>query len=581
MAQPSLRIRPFRALESKFAINWRTHLIFVIPTFYSGIFNDLGRLGGDPTLWVLVTLLGYLLTVASIELMLQLVDRLGERRSAALVLGVLVIAGVTRGTGILVVGNWLEIVPQSDLAYRLAGAPIYVVSIYLIFNTVVTAFLEQRETERLLRNEKRTLAQSRLLFSEEIQRLRLELRSKVQQAIAPSLWEISKLLQDAKIKGDTSNLVSAIRSANENVVRPLSRSLRANPEPPTITTFTALARVGRLTLPKRITLGSSFSVFLLVAFSLALGYSTQAINVGLVQALFNLATAGGYYALVSYLLKYLTARIDHSTWLGLLISAPLGFAVGYSGAWFMDLEWVSFEPRFPLQAALFFGLSFPSVYLLAAIQVQRQITVSMLEQTVAALRILNSQLKQQVWLDQKLLATELHGSVQATLHATALSLAKNPKPSVKDLDAVMLAVEGVVGRLGDAAYLEGAHYRSVLEDIVLVWEDACQIDLQISESADQLLNADARAARSLIEVVRESVTNAIKHNSAKEIDVFVDLSADLIELVISNPGKLEIAKSVGVGSEIISELTHEAKLDQVGPMVVLRALIPRSLAAEQ
>ena len=580
MERASSPVRPFGALTSKFAIDWRVHLAFAVPAISSGIFNDYGRLGGDPVTWILLTVLGYLATVATIELLLQLADKLGIRRTIPMMLSVLVLAGLTRGLSIYLIGTLLSTVPYSDFGYRLLGAPIYVVSTYLIFNTVVAAFLQQREAEVNLRSEKSNLAQSRMLFSEEIQRLRLERKSKIQQMIAPSIWEISKLLTAAKVKGDTSGLVSALREANESVVRPLSHSLSQYFETPTLSTITPLSRVGRLTLPKRVTLGDRFSVFMLIAFSLAMGYSTQALSVGLVGALTNVVVSGSYFAVVIYLIKYATAKIEHSTWLGLVLSSVIGAGVGYSSVWLLNLPTLGFDPRFPSQAVLFFALSFPSLYLLAAFNAQRDLNLRQLEKTVADLKLLNSQLRQQVWLDQKLLATELHGSVQATLHATALSLANNKKPSVEDLDKVMTSVTEVIERLGQGAYLEGSSFAQVLQDIQLVWEDSCEIEIDVSECAAKVLEQDPKAARSVIEVVRENITNAIKHNRAETIEVLIDKTDQLIEVVITNPGELGAVKDIGLGSEILSELTLEYHLNQVGPLVMLRALIPLSLADE-
>jgi signal transduction histidine kinase len=214
-------------------------------------------------------------------------------------------------------------------------------------------------------------------------------------------------------------------------------------------------------------------------------------------------------------------------------------------------------------------------------QVQRKRNLAELERVVQDLRILNAQLRQQVWLDQKLLATELHGSVQATLHATALSLANNKKASVADLDKVMQSVQSVVDRLGEAAYLEGESFDQVLEDIAVVWEDVCQVNYEITAEASALLEGDPKAARSAIEVVRETITNAIKHNSAKHVNVELSVNSSLLKLKISNPGELSLAKEAGLGSEIMAELTYQHNLEQVGDQVVLIALIPQSLAVEQ
>lgn len=575
--QPSPAFQPLAALRSKYALNWRTHLIFAIPAASSGFLNDYTRLGGSPTYWTITLLAAYFITVLGIEMGLSLRERLALKPAIWSSLLILICAGLLRGLVIYLLGSWLGIVPASDWAYRLFSAPIYIVTTYIIFNALVTSLIQQRDAEQKLRNESRNLSHSRELFAKELERLRLERAAKVRDLIAPSLWEISKRLGDAKLKGKTEELVQALRETNDRVVRPLSKNMLTNFELPTIAAIPALSRIGRLTLPKRIKLGNSVSVLFLVLVSLAMGYSTQVLNAGFTQALVNIFVAGIYFGAIGYLLKYATARIEHSTWLGLLLSIPLGFAVGMSVEVILRTPGVLFREDFPAQAGVFFAIAYPSSYIIAATNAQRMIVLQQLEAVVTDLKVLNSQLRQQVWLDQKLLATELHGSVQATLHAAALTLSKKESPSAKDLDKTLESVQKVVDGLGDAAYLEGNSFEQVLTDIADVWEGVCEISYSLAPEAISAINDDPKAARSVIEVVRETITNAIKHNSAKSVAVSLTISGKLLELQISNPGVLAVAKELGAGSEIMAELTYRYELSQVGELVELKAVIPLSL----
>lgn len=577
--QPSPAFQPLAALRSKYALNWRTHLFFAVPAASSGFLNDYIRLGGSPTYWAITLLAAYFVTVLGIEMGLSLRDRAGLKPAIWSSLLILIGAGLVRGLVIYLVGSSLGVVPVSDWGYRLFGAPIYIVTTYIIFNALVTSFIQQRDAEQQLRNETRNLSHSRELFAKELQRLRVERAAKVRDLIAPSLWEISKRLGDAKLKGKTQDLVQALRETNEKVVRPLSKNMLTSFELPTIAAMPALSRIGRFTLPKQIRLGSSVSVLFLVLVSLAMGYSTQVLNAGFAQALVNIFVAGIYFGAVSYLIKYATARIEHSTWLGLLLSVPLGFFVGRSVEVIIEAPGVLFREDFPIQAGIFFAIAYPSSYIIAVTNAQRMVVLQQLEAVVADLKVLNSQLRQQVWLDQKLLATELHGSVQATLHAAALTLANKVSPSASDLDKTLESVQKVVDGLGDAAYLEGNSFEQVLTDIADVWEGVCAISYELSPEALESLIGDPKAARSVIEVVRETITNAIKHNSARSVAVSLGISAKLLELQISNPGVLAVAKELGAGSEIMTELTFRNELSQVGDLVVLKALIPLSLEA--
>ena len=575
--QPRPAFQPLAALRSKYALNWRTHLLFAVPAASSGFLNDYIRLGGSPTAWAVTLIVAFFSAVFTIEFLVSVRDRRFVKPSILSSLGILILAGLVRGVVVYLVGTALGVVPQEDLIYRLFGAPVYIVTTYLIFNALVTSFMEQRDAEQDLRAESRNLSHSRELFSKEIQRLRTERTAKVRDLIAPSLWEITKRLGDAKLRGKADDLVQALRETNERVVRPLSKSLFASFDPPTISSMPALGRVGRLVLPKRITLGNSVSVLFLVLVSQAMGYSTQVLKVGAGQALINILVAGAYFALISYIIKYSTSRIEHSTLVGLITSVPLGYAVGYSIVSIMDFPLVEYWAEFPNQAGVFFALTYPSAYLISATNAQRRLVLNELAKVVEDQKILNSQLRQQVWLDQKLLATELHGSVQATLHAAALTLSKKSNPTANDLDKTLESVQSVVDRLGDNAYLEGETFEQVLRDIADVWDGVCKINYEYQPELIATFDSDPKCARSVIEVVRETITNAIKHSQAESIDVEISQSGNLVKVTILNVGQLQIAKEIGAGSEIMSELTYSHKLSQAGEYVVLEALIPLSL----
>ena len=291
----------------------------------------------------------------------------------------------------------------------------------------------------------------------------------------------------------------------------------------------------------------------------------------------NILVAGAYFALISYIIKYATSRIEHSTLVGLLISIPLGYAVGYSIVSMMDFPLVEYWAEFPNQVGVFFALTYPSAYLISATSAQRRMVLKELARVVEDQKILNSQLRQQVWLDQKLLATELHGSVQAALHAAALTLSKKSNPTANDLDKTLESVQSVVDRLGDNAYLEGETFEQVLRDIADVWDGVCKINYEYQPELIATLDSDPKCARSVIEVVRETITNAIKHGNAEVIDCEIARLGGLIKVSILNVGQLQIAKELGSGSEIMCELTYSHKLSQVGEYVVLEALIPLSL----
>lgn len=565
-------------MASPLALSWRTHLLFAFPAFSAGIFSDYLRLNGSPLSWIVVTLAGYLVTVFSIELLEQVTESFWVKYQQLRHLTVLFIAGLLRGTAIYLIGTTFDVIPESDFSYRILGAPIFVVATYIIFNTLVASYLTQRQATLKLQQERSTLDASRALFSEEIIRLREAQRSKIREFLAPSMWEISKLLADAKLSQNASSLIRALRGLNEEVVRPLSHSLAKTPLVPEITQGIApLVRLGRFSIPRLTKLENSFPVGWLVMFTALVGYSSQAVRSGLAQAVLDTLISTLWIWGVTYLVKVSTSSILHYTWLGFLLAFPVGGLVGASTFVLQSFSFLNLSEEFALQAALFLALSYPSVYMIAVANLQNIKATSQLREVVAELKLLNSQLRQQVWLDQKMLATELHGSLQASLHAAALQLAQIEKPTTKDLEKVRSAVDQALSTLGETAYLEGQTFEELLEDISVVWEGSCTIEYKINPAALAALKQDQRCARCSIEVARESITNAIKHGQATKISVEIGKTRNLISLKVTNNGANLENLEPGLGSTIVAELTHTAKLFQKEGKVVFSATIPLSL----
>ena len=575
-------VSPWNALGGKHALNWRSHLFFALPAIVTGLINDYGRLGGDPISWFVVVVAGFAATVLTIELLGQAHTRIFGKAKAPSNLVILLLAGLVRGITVFNVGSLLEVMPASDIWFRLFAAPIYVTAVYMVFNTLVASYLAQKEIDQELRREQYSLTQSRLEFAQEIDRLRLAQRARISEMVTPSLWEISKHLSDARLSKDASAIVRALRGLNEDVVRPLSHELAMRFDPPTLTAAAPFfTKLGRLTLPKRTTLGNSLPVGWTALTAFVLGFSMLSASSNPLQGLITALVLTSWFGLITYLVKALTVNLDHPTWFGFIASIPAGALIGLTAWPFTLWETLTLPPAFLVQSPVFFSIAYPSIYLMAVAQNQSETSQAQLRAIVEELRLLNSQLRQQVWLDQKMLATELHGSVQATLHATALKLSKIDQPSISDLEKVRDAVDKAISRLGQTAYLEGESFAQIIQDIAEVWEDTCQIEYLIQPQAQAVLDQQQSLARSTIEVLREAITNAIKHGKAKNIKVSITKDGQLVDLIVDNDGSEIVTGQQGLGSSVIAELTHSHRLYKTRDGVRFTATIALGLQLEQ
>ncbi len=565
------------SLGRRESINWRTHIIFAIPAFLSGFTYDLPRLGGAWQDWAILTLVGYIATVLAIETLSLLIRKSTWKKSRPfLVILILALAGLFRGWMILLVGAQLELVPQEDLVFRVLGAPIFVVLVYVISNVLVSSRLDYQQIYERLVTEQVALERSRGTFSAEILRLRTELQFRVHELIAPSIWELGKLINDAKLSKDASLTIGALRGLNDSIIRPLSKTLAAQTQIPGVEANFTAAQFGRVSIPKTVKLGETVPITLVVLATVVLTSSSQAAQSDLFRSL--LVSLGGSLLVAGALLVFtrLTRKLELPTFLAALIVASYGALIGLSTSLLLVFHSLGLTWVFVAQAIVFSTLNLLIHFALSVFQSQRAGALGELREVVDALKVVTSQLRQQAWLHQKMIASQLHGPMQALLHSSAFRLARLENPTPVELESVLVDVNRAVSEIGQFDYLEGSSVRQSLLDLAEVWDGVCEIDINVAEPALFALEQDAILARCFLEALREAVTNAIKHGEAPKVWVEVELTFDRLRLSIINDGKEPVVLGPGYGTAIIEELTLASSLRTEAGKTIFRAEIPVS-----
>lgn len=573
----------FHYLGRSDSLNWRTHIFFAIPALLTGMLFDYPRLGGGPIgSWTLLIVVAILTPIITIELLSQLAGKSGWQKPRPLLVGaILMIAGLVRGMVIYFLGGAFGLVPADDLLFRLVGGPLYVLAVYMVSNYIVLASIDHRRISSTLEQERANLKASKQGFESQLNSLRLAQMSRVRELLAPAIWELRKLLQDASLSKDATRAITALRQLNEDVVRPLSHAMIKSFEPPVLTrSVSQRARLGQFVLPAQVRLGNTLPVTAFAPFVAVISYSALSALLDPAQALFVALTVTGILTLELLAVKRILENKVVSLGTALLSSLAVGSLLGAS-AWVMIRnEFLSLPSTVALQAFVFFIMTMFVFLMLGVVQMQRNQVRDELELAVEDLRLLTSQLRQQVWLSQKTLATELHGSVQAALNASAMRLAQLQNPGPEDLERVRLDIDSAMQRLGANDYLEGLSIEELLEQICDLWESSSEINYRLTPDASSALADDSAAAYCTLEVIREAVNNAIRHGQAKSIDISISRSGSLIELEVSNDGSSSQANQPGLGSVLFEELTLDYKL-KLGAKTKFLAKIPFSPAVEQ
>jgi len=560
------------------SLNWRTHIFFAIPATLTGILFDYPRLGGGPIPgWTLLVLVAILTPIVVIELLSQLVGKSSwQKPKPFVVIGILILAGLSRGAVFYFLGGAFGLVPTDDLVFRLVGGPLYVGAIYMVGNYILLASIDHRRISSTLQEERANLKLSKQSFEAQLANLKFAQMSRVRELLAPALWELGKLLKDASLSKDASRAIGALRQLNDEVVRPLSHSMIQKFDLPALTKgVSQRSRLGQFVLPSRVTLGSTLPVTAFAPFVAVITYSATSALLGPIDALVAGIVVTAILTLELLLIKRLVGNATVSLVMAILFSLAVGSVLGVT-AWVMVTnEFLLLPSDIGLQSLVFFIMTMIVFLMLGIAQMQRNQATEELEEAVEDLRLLTSQLRQQVWLSQKTLATELHGSVQAALNASAMRLALTPNPTPEDLDRVRQDIDNAMQRLGVNDYLDGQSIEELLEQICDLWEGSCEISYRLDPDASSALADDSAAAYCTLEVIREAVNNAIKHGDAKQIEIAASLDAEVIELTVTNNGDATQLSTPGLGSSLYQELALDYKLS-LGTPTKFWAKIPLS-----
>jgi signal transduction histidine kinase len=208
------------------------------------------------------------------------------------------------------------------------------------------------------------------------------------------------------------------------------------------------------------------------------------------------------------------------------------------------------------------------------VRTQRRDAEVEMTRVVSDLAILNSQLRQEVWLNRRRIASILHGSVQAALYASAIKLAKSQQPTQTEIEDVQRDITAAINKLESGEGTE--NFVDVLRQIKEVWEGAVEVELP--EMTPQILNqleSNQVASACASEVVREAVSNAVKHGKAEHVVIALEqTNPHLLGITVTNDGQpLPAEIEAGYGSTILDEVAFAWQLENRGGFTVLGAAI--------
>lgn len=555
------------------ALSNRVLLQFAPISFLLVLVSNPSRLSGSYLEWTLVATVGLIATLLVLLAFRATVLPSTPGRGPKKLLSSIAyaVAGLVRGTSVYITGTALGIMPPEEFINRLIGGPLFVygaISMLAIFNA---SRLRHEKTLAELETEKAVLDELRGGIRERIRLQRADLLKRVQAVLAPAVEQVKSELQNSP-----SAISLRLRDVVETVVRPLSHDIgkgsRVDDEIETIARRASVV-YSKSKFPSRLSAGAMIVPELTFFATASIAITANAIFFP--GAIFE----GSVISLAAVFVGYkILQKTFKNVWvpfvIALLISIFGAVGVAFFTTFILSLFGHLLSPTLIWQFALSQVTLTLLTFYMQFLRTQRSDAEREMTKVVSDLAILNSQLRQEVWLNRRRIASILHGSVQAALYASAIRLAKIESPTQAEIDSVQGDITAAISKLESTENAET--FIDVLNQIREVWEGAVEVQLpQITPDIAAQIEGNPVASACAAEVVREAVSNAVKHGKAEHIVISVEMTGPhLLGITVSNDGQpLPAAIEAGYGSSILDEVAFTWQLENRGGFTVLGAAI--------
>jgi signal transduction histidine kinase len=187
-------------------------------------------------------------------------------------------------------------------------------------------------------------------------------------------------------------------------------------------------------------------------------------------------------------------------------------------------------------------------------------------------------LNQRLWVERREWALRIHGTIQASLTA---ALARLSQPGgLRKKDVALVREHIAQARKGLSQNSSGVfNLVAALKETTKTWRGILEIKTDLQSPAAKILIADRWASVCANEIIKESVSNSMKHGKAERVEVsFQSAQPGFIEIIAIDDGKgLSRQFRPGLGSQLLDEISFPWSLEKRPEGgTLLRARIPVS-----
>ena len=554
-------------------------LFFFYLLSFLSFLSDAVRTANFSPLWFLVSGAAFLPPLAiGLVYRLAFLSRRPEKSRPVLNLIVASIVGASRNLSVGLFAEWAHLETEHLWWFRFFGGIAMGALAFSFWAVGNGSRIEYFASLRTLSEVQSKLMITRDQMGKHLEFVNDGLQERTRQALIPQLDSIRKLLGSFET---TRDAVEQLRSTITDQIRPMMSAISKEiPEPFKAKDISSLKNLAPK-LPKRFTLKDKIEV----TYSALIELLGIAIWMALFQSpngIYDILALFLVYFSVLSLLKFMLPREKMFSRRGATVTVVI-FASAASAANSIYLYYLNYPPQQYLMLVGFVfacGLLGPLLLLqLGEVRDMRTKIEAQIRSDLDEIAKENALFAQKVWVFRKRWLLILHGSVQSALTAALTRL-----QSANSVDQVV--VELVKQDLHRAEIAVNSNLNETLDiqeglrEVREVWSGICDIDFEISERAKRALVRNRDTSFCINEIVKEAVSNAVRHGEASKASVTIDrLQDDLVGIQVTNNGKPVILynDSAGIGSEMLDEICLNWSLGSERNQVTLVANLPVKL----
>ena len=548
--------RAIRQIGTRYAFFYEVIAGFSVPALITNIVNDYAWQHGNLVDWLLISFSGYA-AAALVFIVGRVLFIWREKVSTIAVLATFIVAGLARGVVIYSMGTWLGQVTSNELAYRLVGSTVY--SLFMLGLITVLVSNGSRSAQKVdeLEHQIVLLQDSLITLREQLASQKAELLGRVKALVNPMMQGLIQKVSSSRASGSVVEAVASLKDAVDQDLRPLSLSVSAEAQPFKLADLSRAKRKFRLftRVVEPIEVASLIVPTWMTLLLVVMGTPTATHifgEKGIIQVMTAAALTFFGLSLAEYLLRDRWFKQEAAFAIVMVTCAVLGLICDLALT-LSPANTVDYRPGRTAAFVVVLGLAF---FIGQLYQFQRELATRRLTEINESLEKLTANARRELWVYRRKVATVLHGPVQARLYASAIRLSQAKRITKPLIDRVSRELSEALAEL-DFEQRASESLRQVMRQIIDVWSGQCEIFTAIDKDVYWLTKRNGDFADALIEVIRESISNAIKHSHATEIEVRASLVGDLVKLeVIANGTTPNPGNSRGFGSRLYDDLTY-------------------------